>query len=128
LFQALKVMSELDIGAVMVLDGVQIIGIFSERDYVRSSILAAPSPATVAVGEVMTPCAICAYITDSLQHCLKLMLDNRLRYLPILDGGAPIGLLSLEEALREMVTYLEKVFKENEMDGRIANLQGTYSC
>jgi CBS domain-containing protein len=76
----------------------------------------------------MASCDISATLTDSVQTCLNLMSENHLRYLPVIEAGHPVALLSLEDFLGAMVAYLERVFKENEVDHRIAFLRGTYSC
>jgi CBS domain-containing protein len=125
---ALKIMAEHDIGAVPVMDGVRLIGIFSERDYARCSTWAAQPGMTTPLREVMTACTLFANLTDSVQECLRLMLENRARYLPIQEEGNLIALLSIDDLLGGMVAYLERVFKENELDRQIVSLRGTYSC
>lgn len=126
--EALKLMAEHDIGAVLVLDGGRLVGLFSERDYARSSIRATQLPAAMPVREVMTACDVFADLTDSVQTCLSLMIDNGLRYLPVQDGNNLTAMLSLDDFLYEMVANLERVFKENELDQQIVFLRGTYSC
>jgi CBS domain-containing protein len=128
LAEALKLMAEHDLRAVMVTDGGQLIGILSERDYVRCSVAATLAPTGIVVREAMTACDHSANLTDPVHECLRLLLDSGLRYLAVLDGGIPIGLLSLDDLLRATVAYLERVFKEGELDQRIVNLRGTYSC
>jgi CBS domain-containing protein len=126
--EALKIMAEHDLDAVLVSEGGHSIGIFSHRDYARSSIRATHSPTDIPVRDAMTSCDVFADLTDSLQTCLGLMLENRLRYLPVQDNENPVALLSLEDILAEMVAYLERVFKEYALDNQIAFLRGTYSC
>ncbi len=106
------------------LDAGRVAGIFSERDYVRVS----NAPTATRVGDVMTPCDAAGTLTDSAHACLSRMIEKHLRYLPILEEGNPIALLSREDLLGELLAYLERVFKENELDRQIASLQGTYSC
>jgi CBS domain-containing protein len=123
--EALKIMVEHEVGAVLVLDGTRLIGIFSERDHARASI----RPAThIPMRDMMTPCDVCASPTDTPQKCLSLMSENRLRYLPVREGENLIAILSLEDLLTEMVAYLERVFKEYELDQQVVSLRGTYSC
>jgi signal-transduction protein with cAMP-binding, CBS, and nucleotidyltransferase domain len=76
----------------------------------------------------MTSCDVFANLADSVQQCLSLMVEKRLRYLPVQEEGNPIALLSFFDLLSEMVAYLERVFKENELDQQIVFLRGTYSC
>jgi CBS domain-containing protein len=126
--EALKLMAEHDIGAVLVLDGGRLTGIFSERDYARSSIRTTRLATAMPLREVMTSCDIFANLTDSVQRCLSLMIQNRLRYLPVQEGNNLIAMLSLDHLLNERIAYLERVFKENELDQQIVFLRGTYSC
>jgi CBS domain-containing protein len=126
--EALKLMAEHDIGAVPVLDGSRFIGIFSERDYVRSSIQTTQLATNIPLLEGMKSCDIFANLSDSVRTCLSLMIENRLRYLPIQEDGNLIAVLSLDDLLSEMVAYLERVLKENELDHQIVFLRGTYSC
>jgi len=126
--EALKVMAEHDVGAVLVLDGGRLIGIFSERDHIRGSILAGDSITHISLRHVMTPCDVFAAPADTAQECLNLMREKRLRYLPVREGENLMTILSLEDLLGEMVAYLERVFKENELDQQVASLRGTYSC
>lgn len=126
--EALTLMAEHNIGAVLVLDGNRPIGIFSERDYARISVSVPQSAPSLPSKEVMTPCEFAASLTDSVQKCLSLMADNRLHYLPVQDQSDFVALLSNEDLLGEMVAYLERVFKENDLDKQIVFLRGTYSC
>lgn len=122
--EALKVLSEQDVRAILVLDAGRAVGVFSERDCIRAS----NAPTTTRVGDVMSSCDTAGALTDSAHACLSRMIEKHLRYLPILEEGNPVALLSREDLLSELLTYLERVFKENELDRQIASLQGTYSC
>jgi len=122
--EALKILSEQDVGAILVLDAGRMVGILSERDYVRIS----NASTTTRVGDVMSPCDTAGALTDSAHACLSRMIEKHVRYLPILEGGNPIALLSREDLLNAVLAYLERVFKESELDRQIASLQGTYSC
>ena len=121
-------MAEHDAGAVLVLDGGRMIGIFSERDYARTSIQATRLPTAISVREMMTSCNLFARLTDSVHDCLERMAQNRVRYLPVQEGSGFVAMLSLDHLLQETVVYLEKVFRANEMDQQIIFLRGTYSC
>jgi CBS domain-containing protein len=126
--EALKLMAEHHIGALPVVEGGRLIGIFSERDYARSSAQATPPATAIPVREVMTRCAVSVSPADSAHQCLSLMIQNRLPYLPVQQDGKLIALLSRDDLLLEMVAYLERVCKESELDQQIAFLRGTYSC
>ncbi|SFN98724.1 CBS domain-containing protein [Formivibrio citricus] len=103
-FQALQVMAEWNIGAVLVMNGNELAGIFSERDYARRVVLAGKSTATTPVSEVMSPCAFCVLPDIPVDECLALMVEKRIRYLPIQEGGKVQGLLSIEELVRATIT------------------------
>jgi len=122
--EAVKILSEQDAGAILVLDAGRVVGTFSERNYVRI----VDAATTTRVGEVMESCDIFGALTDSAHACLSRMIEKHVRYLPILEEGNPIALLSREDFLSALLAYLEAVLKENELDGQIASLQGTYSC
>jgi CBS domain-containing protein len=126
--EALKLMAEHDIGALPVVEGGRLIGIFSERDYARRSIQAMEPAAAIPVRALMTRCAVSASPADSAHPCLSLMIQNRLRYLPVQQAGKLIALLALDDLLLEMAAYLERVCKAGELDQQIALLRGTYSC
>jgi len=122
---ALNLMAEHDAGAVLAMDEARVIGIFSERDYARVAIRGAE---TRTLRDAMTPCGAQGSVTDTVQECLRQMKERRLQYLPVLEGSEVVAVLSREEVLEEMVDYLERVFKEYDLDQRIVNLRGTYSC
>lgn len=126
--EALKIMAENDVGAVLVVDGGRVIGLFSERDYARASHRTAQSLTATPVREMMASCDVIASSTDSVQDCLDLMARERLHYLPVQEGIDLVGMLSLDDLQHEMIAYLERVFKEYEVDQQIVFLRGTYSC
>lgn len=124
--EALQVMAEEDVGAVPVVDGDCLIGIISGRDYARSALQ--DGGAGVTLREVMTPCNVSADIMDSVQECFRLLDEHSLRFLPVQEAGKMIALLPIDEFLEEMVAYLTRVIKENELDQQLVFLRGTYSC
>lgn len=126
--EALTVMAEYDVGAVLVLDGRRVIGVFSERDYSRASTRTAQSPAAVPVRELMHLCDTFASPADSVNDCLNRMTHDGLQHLPVQHNGDIVAMLSLDDLLYEMVAYLERVFKEYAVDQQIVFLSGTYSC
>jgi CBS domain-containing protein len=126
--EALQLMAARDVGAIAVMEDNRLIGIFSERDCARASLHAAHPPSSTPVRQVMTPCDLFAGLADSLPQCLTLMTKNALRYLPVLDDGHPVAILSRDLLLAEMVAYLQRVSHETELDQQIVFLRGTYSC
>ncbi len=116
-FQALQVMAEWNIGAVLVMEGDKLEGIFSERDYARRVALAGKSTAITPVAEVMTPCAFCVLPEIPVNECLALMVDKRIRYLPIQEGGKVLGLLSIEDLIQ--ATMVEHQFAVEQLESYI---------
>jgi CBS domain-containing protein len=132
LLEALRTMEAHGLAAVPVLDDGRLIGIFAEHDFARIWIAASGATSQSAMAtplrQVMTPCEVWASLADPVPQCLSVMMENHLRYLPVREQGKLIALLPREDFLAEMVAYLERVFKENELDQKIVFLQGTYSC
>jgi len=128
LAEALKTMAEHDVGALVVLDGRQVAGIFSERDYVRWSFLGFGKADASRVRDAMGASIDFATPAQGVHECLTLMHEKRLRYLPVVEGGKPLGLLTHDDLLQAVLAYYEHVFQANELDQRILFLPGTYSC
>ena len=125
---ALRLMAEHNIGAVLVLTGDRLGGIFAERDFARDSARVGPLAVSTPLHEAMTPCDVFVTPMDSVQSCLSLMSEKGLRHLPVMEAGKFIAMLSLDDLLSEMVAHHQRVFKANELDQQILFLRGTYSC
>ena len=128
LVEALQLMAEHNIGAVLVVDGNRLSGIFSERDHARHSAKTGQSAANVPVREVMSSCDLFVKPADAVQMCVALRRERRLRHLPVQEGGNLIAMVSLDDLLTETVAHHERVFKEIELDEQLLFLPGTYSC
>jgi CBS domain-containing protein len=104
---AIQVMSSRRISALPVMDGERLIGIVSERDYVRK-VASQRIPAwSVQVGEIMTPDVITVTPDDSISHCMKLMSANRIRHLPVLAEGRLAAMVSITDVVRALDATLE---------------------
>jgi len=101
---ALKLMAEREIGALVLLDGDQLAGIFSERDYARKVILFGKSSKDTAVSEIMTRKVVCVRPEQSVEDCMALMTDKRIRHLPVLQGNAVIGVISIGDVVKEVIS------------------------
>lgn len=113
-FDALKVMAEREIGAVLVLDGGRLVGIMSERDYARKIILKGKSSQETRVREIMTDRVVYAKPEHTVPECMALMTDKRIRHLPVLDGDRLIGVLSIGDLVKEMICEQEFIIRQLE--------------
>jgi len=86
-FDALKLMAENNVGALLVTDAGQLIGIITERDYARKVILMGKSSLDTPVREIMTDKVLCVHPDQSVEECMGLMTDKRVRHLPVMDGA-----------------------------------------
>lgn len=111
-FDALVVLAEYKIGALVVLEGEKLVGIFSERDYAREVILKGRSSKTTSIQEVMTDKVLLAKPTDTVEEAMSLMSDKRIRHLPVIENGKVIGVLSIGDLVKETITYQQELIKQ----------------
>ena len=113
-YDALVILAEYKIGALTVMDGDKLVGIFSERDYAREVILQGRSSKTTQISEVMTAKVITGSPTDLTESAMSMMIDKRIRHLPVVDGEKVIGMLSLGDLVKETIAYQQRLIKELE--------------
>ena len=113
-FDALVVMAEYEIGALMVLEGDKLVGIFSERDYAREVVLKGKSSKTTAVSEVMTANVISVKLGDTVEQGMTVMTEKRIRHLPVLDNNKVVGMLSIGDLVKETIAYQQGLIKQLE--------------
>ena len=104
MFDAITLMAEKNIGALLVVDGETIRGIVSERDYARKIILAGRSSRDTPVADVMTSPVMYVGPTASTQECMALMTGKRLRHLPVLDEGKLVGMISIGDLVKDIIS------------------------
>ena len=112
--EALKVMAEKEIGAVVVLEDGHLVGIFSERDYARKVVLQGKASKDTPVREIMTDQVVCVRPEQTIEDCMGLMTDKRIRHLPVLEHKKVIGLISIGDVVKEMLSEKEFVIKQLE--------------
>jgi CBS domain-containing protein len=103
-FDALRLMADKNIGSLLVVEEGKIAGILSERDYARKVILMDRSSKQTAVREVMTSSVMYARPDQTNEECMALMTDNRLRHLPVIDDGRLLGLLSIGDLVKDIIS------------------------
>jgi CBS domain-containing protein len=113
-FDALVVMAEYKIGALAVLDGEQLVGIFSERDYAREVVLKGRSSKTTLVSEVMSSKLITGSPTDQVDSAMHTMSERRIRHLPVMQEGKMVGMLSLGDLVKETIAYQKTLIEQLE--------------
>ena len=102
-YDALALMAEHNIGSVLVMDGRELRGIMTERDYARKGILQGRASKDTAVGEIMTARTICVSPGVTADECMTLMTDQRVRHLPVMEDGALVGVISIGDVVRAVV-------------------------
>jgi CBS domain-containing protein len=102
--EALKLMAEKGIGALMVMEGEEIAGIVSERDYTRKVEFLGRTAATTKIKEIMTSSVVCVGLEHSNEQCMALMTENRLRHLPVVENSKLIGLISIGDLVKDIIS------------------------
>lgn len=112
---ALEVMAKFDIGAVLVMEGDRLAGIFSERDYARKVVLQGKISRETAVSEIMTEKVFCAKPTQTVAEAMALMSDKRIRHLPVIeDEKRVIGVISIGDMVKETISHQAFVIQQLE--------------
>ena len=111
-FDALVILAEYKIGALIVLEGQNLVGIFSERDYAREVILKGRSSKTTTISEVMTSKVLTAQPNDSVDYALSLMTEHRIRHLPVVMDEKVVGVLSIGDLVKETIAYQQELIKQ----------------
>jgi CBS domain-containing protein len=94
-YDAIRQMGEKNIGALVAMDGDEVIGILSERDYSRKVVLQGRTSRDTRVGEIISRPAIVVQSKDGIEKCMQLMIGNRIRHLPVVDDGRLVGVVSM---------------------------------
>ena len=103
-FEALELMADKEIGALLVMEGDRVNGLFSERDYARKMILMGRTSKDTKVNEVMTSKVICSALNHSADECMALMTEKHIRHLPVLDGDQVVGLISIGDVVKSIIS------------------------
>lgn len=111
-FDALQRMADKGIGALLVLDGGAIVGIVTERDYARKIALKGRTSALTRVRDVMSTSVMVVEPSQTSEACMALMTDNRLRHLPVVDQGRLVGLISIGDLVKDIISGQKFVIEQ----------------
>jgi CBS domain-containing protein len=103
-FEAITMMAEKNVGALLVMDGEKLVGMFSERDYTRKVVLRGKRSREIKVAEIMSSNLIVTHLQEGVEKCLRLMTDKRIRHLPVLDGEKVIGIISIGDLVKWVIS------------------------
>ena len=113
-FDALKLMADRNIGSLLVMEGALIVGIITERDYARKIALKGRTSLQTPVREVMTAAVMFVGPEQSTEHCMALMTENRLRHLPVVDEGKLLGIISIGDLVKDIISEQKFIIEQLE--------------
>lgn len=116
-FEALKLMSEKKVGALLVMESDNVLGIMSERDYARKVILQGKTSKELKVSEIMSENVLCVDINNSIDECMAVMNSKRVRHLPVVENGKLTGILSIGDIVNAVIE--DKEFTINQLTNYI---------
>ena len=102
-FDAIRLMAEKGIGAVLVMDGATLAGIVSERDYARKVVLHGRSSADTSVRDIMTADVVTVGPNHTVEHCMQVVTEHRIRHLPVVEDGEVIGVISIGDLVKAVI-------------------------
>lgn len=101
--EAIRLMADAHIGAVLVMEGPRLVGILSERDYARKVVLQGRSSADTPVRDIMTSRVLTATSSDTSDRCMQMMTLHRIRHLPVIDGDDVVGVVSIGDLVKAVI-------------------------
>ena len=122
MFDAIKLMADKNIGALLVMEGEEVAGIITERDYARKIVLMSRSSKQTPVREIMTSAVMYVRPDQTSEECMVLMTENRLRHLPVIDGGRLLGIISIGDLVKDIIA--EQRFTIEQLEHYISGERG----
>jgi len=113
-FNALRLLAEHEVGALMVMEGGALVGVFSERDYTRKVALQGRNSKETRVAEIMTPNVIVVGPQTRTRDCMALMREKRIRHLPVVDHGTVLGMISIRDLMDDIIADHELTIQQLE--------------
>lgn len=112
--EAIRLMAEHHVGALLVMDGARLAGIVSERDYARKIILKGRSSADTPVSQIMSTPVLTVVPQSSVQECMELMTEHRVRHLPVVESGRVIGVVSIGDLVKAVIQDQQETIEQLE--------------
>lgn len=113
-FEAIKLMAEKNIGSLLVMSGDRLVGLFTERDYTRKIALQGKTSKTTRISEVLSSTVISATPHHTVEECMKLMTENRVRHLPVLENGKVMGIVSIGDLVNWTISAQDAAIAQME--------------
>ena len=113
-YDAMKQMADKGIGALMVMESEKLVGVISERDYARKVILLGRSSRSTQVKEIMTGHVLYAQPQQNIDECMAIMTEKRVRHLPVVDAGKVIGVISIGDLVKSIITEQKFIIEQLE--------------
>jgi CBS domain-containing protein len=113
-FEAIQIMADKNIGAVFVMDRQKLVGVISERDYTRKVALRGKTSRELKVRDILSPDVIRVSPKHTIEECLRLMTDRRIRHLPVLDGDKLVGVVSIGDLVNWVISAQSTTIRQLE--------------
>jgi CBS domain-containing protein len=111
-FDALQRMAEKEVGALVVMEGTQVVGLISERDYARKIILHGRASPTTLVKEIMTSQVVYTHLEQSVEECMALVTEKRIRHLPVMTEGKLVGVVSIGDLVKSIISDQQFIIEQ----------------
>jgi CBS domain-containing protein len=112
--EAIRMMADHHVGALLVMNANRLLGIVSERDYARKVILKGRSSADTPVSQIMSSPVVTVSLTNSVQECMQMMTSRRIRHLPVVEDGAVVGMISIGDLVKAVMEEQQQTIEQLE--------------
>ena len=118
-FDALRMMSDKDVGALIIIKGDQMVGIMSERDYARKVVLLGKTSRDTKVSEIMSTNVYTIHPDQTVEEAMEIMNNKHIRHLPVVEGGKILGLISIGDVVKAIIYKQREAIKD--LEGKVAS-------